>query len=57
MKAVRFDNQRDIAELAGLVAEGRVEVPIERANPPARVRDAYRELSECHAWGKIVLCP
>lgn len=46
-----------LAELAGLIAEGRLEVPIARTYPLAEVRDAYRELAQRHTLGKIVLRP
>lgn len=44
-------------ELAGLVAGGRLDVPIAATYPLARVRDAYRELEQRHTLGKIVLVP
>jgi NADPH:quinone reductase-like Zn-dependent oxidoreductase len=46
-----------LAELAGLVAEGSLEIPVARSFALDRVRDAYRELSERHSHGKIVLLP
>jgi NADPH:quinone reductase-like Zn-dependent oxidoreductase len=46
-----------LAELAGLIAEGRLEIPIARSYPLAQVRDAYRELEHRHTLGKIVLHP
>lgn len=46
-----------LAELAGLIAGGRLEVPIARIYPLQRVRDAYRELEQRHTLGKIVLRP
>jgi len=46
-----------LAELAGLIAEGRLEIPIARTYPLAEVRDAYRELAARHSHGKIVLLP
>jgi NADPH:quinone reductase-like Zn-dependent oxidoreductase len=46
-----------LAELAGLIAAGRLEVPIASAYPLAQVRDAYRELEQRHTLGKIVLHP
>jgi NADPH:quinone reductase-like Zn-dependent oxidoreductase len=46
-----------VAELARLVAEGRLEIPIARVYPLAEVRDAYRELERRHTLGKIVLRP
>jgi NADPH:quinone reductase-like Zn-dependent oxidoreductase len=46
-----------LVELAGLVADGKLEVPIARAFPLAEVRDAYRLLETGHVRGKIVLLP
>ncbi|MFC1437184.1 NADP-dependent oxidoreductase [Streptacidiphilus sp. N1-10] len=46
-----------LAELAELVADGRLEVPIARTYPLADVQDAYRELERNHTHGKIVLLP
>jgi NADPH:quinone reductase-like Zn-dependent oxidoreductase len=46
-----------LGELAQLVADGEVEVPIAGTFPLNRVRDAYRKLAERHARGKIVLMP
>jgi NADPH:quinone reductase-like Zn-dependent oxidoreductase len=46
-----------LAELAGLIAEGRLEVPIAAAYPLADVRAAYRDLDRGHTRGKIVLLP
>jgi NADPH:quinone reductase-like Zn-dependent oxidoreductase len=46
-----------LAELAGEIAAGRLEVPIARTYPLEEVRDAYRELERRHTRGKIVLVP
>jgi len=46
-----------LAELAGLIAAGELEVPIAAAFPLDRVQDAYRRLAEGHVLGKIVLLP
>ena len=46
-----------LAELAGLVDEGRLEVPIAKTYPLEAVRDAFRELEQRHTRGKIVLRP
>ena len=46
-----------LAELAGLIAEGRLEIPIARTYPLAEVRQAYRDLEQRHTLGKIVLHP
>jgi NADPH:quinone reductase-like Zn-dependent oxidoreductase len=46
-----------LAELAGLIDRGELEVPIARTYPLEDVRDAYRELEQRHTRGKIVLLP
>jgi NADPH:quinone reductase-like Zn-dependent oxidoreductase len=46
-----------VAEIAGLVADGALEIPIAATYPLAAVRDAYAELAERHTRGKIVLIP
>lgn len=46
-----------LAELAALIAEGRLEVPIAGVYPLAEVREAYAELERRHTLGKIVLRP
>ncbi len=46
-----------LAQLAELVADGSLEIPIAATFPLDRVRDAYRELAERHTHGKIVLLP
>ena len=46
-----------MAELAGLIDEGALEVPIAATYPLDRVRDAYAELERNHTRGKIVLLP
>jgi len=46
-----------LAELAGLIAAGELEVPIAATFPLDRVQDAYRRLAESHILGKIVLLP
>jgi NADPH:quinone reductase-like Zn-dependent oxidoreductase len=46
-----------LAELAGLIERGELEVPIARTYPLDQVRDAYRELERRHTRGKIVLIP
>jgi NADPH:quinone reductase-like Zn-dependent oxidoreductase len=50
-------NRDVLAQLAGLVAAGRLEIPIAKVYPLAQVRDAYRELEQRHTRGKIVLEP
>jgi NADPH:quinone reductase-like Zn-dependent oxidoreductase len=46
-----------LAELADLVDQGLLEVPIAKVYPLAEVRDAYKELEQRHTRGKIVLVP
>jgi NADPH:quinone reductase-like Zn-dependent oxidoreductase len=46
-----------IAELAGLIADGHLEVPIAKVYPLTQVREAYTELERRHTRGKIVLRP
>ena len=46
-----------LAELAGLVADGQLEIPIANVYPLAQVRDAYTELERRHTRGKIILRP
>ena len=48
---------RVLTELAGLIADGDLEVPIANVYPLARVREAYTELERRHTRGKIVLTP
>ncbi|MGW4531820.1 NADP-dependent oxidoreductase [Nocardia sp. NPDC004340] len=44
-----------LGELAGLIAEGSLEVPIANVYPLDQVREAYTELERRHTHGKIVL--
>lgn len=46
-----------LAELAALIAEGKLEIPIARTYPLSGVQDAYRQLASGHIRGKIVLTP
>jgi NADPH:quinone reductase len=46
-----------LATIAGLVADGKVEVPIAAVYPFDEVRTAYKELAQRHTHGKIVLVP
>jgi NADPH:quinone reductase-like Zn-dependent oxidoreductase len=46
-----------LAELAGLIDAGELEVPIAATYPLDQVRDAYRALADNHTRGKIVLQP
>jgi NADPH:quinone reductase-like Zn-dependent oxidoreductase len=45
----------NLAELAGLIAEGQLEVPVAATFPLSEVQDAYRRLATGHVRGKIVL--
>jgi NADPH:quinone reductase-like Zn-dependent oxidoreductase len=45
----------NLAELAGLIADGKLEVPVAATFPLSDVRDAYRRLASGHIRGKIVL--
>jgi NADPH:quinone reductase-like Zn-dependent oxidoreductase len=44
-----------LAELAGLIVKGELEVPIARTFPLGGVQDAYRVLEQGHVRGKVVL--
>jgi NADPH:quinone reductase-like Zn-dependent oxidoreductase len=46
-----------LAELAALIADGQLEVPIANVYPLTQVREAYTELERRHTRGKIVLKP
>jgi NADPH:quinone reductase-like Zn-dependent oxidoreductase len=46
-----------LGELAGLMAAGRLEIPIAKAYPLASVQEAFRALEQRHVRGKIVLVP
>jgi NADPH:quinone reductase-like Zn-dependent oxidoreductase len=46
-----------LAELAGLIDRGELEIPIAGVFALQDVRDAYRELERRHTLGKIVLKP
>jgi NADPH:quinone reductase-like Zn-dependent oxidoreductase len=46
-----------LTELVGLIAEGRLEIPIAKTYPLTEVREAYRDLEQRHTLGKIVLKP
>ncbi len=48
-------NAAVLAELAGLIASGKLEVPIAATFPLADVRAAFRQLEQGHTRGKIVL--
>ena len=46
-----------LAELADMISEGTLEIPVYKVYPLAEVREAYRELERRHTRGKIVLVP
>ncbi len=46
-----------LAELAGLIAAGELEVPIAATYPLDQVREAYRQVEGGHVRGKVVLIP
>ena len=46
-----------LAELAGLIASGELEIPIAATYPLDQVREAYTQLARRHTRGKIVLIP
>jgi NADPH:quinone reductase-like Zn-dependent oxidoreductase len=46
-----------LAELAALIDQGQLEIPIAEVYSLERVRDAFRELERRHTRGKIVLMP
>ncbi|MEJ7842118.1 MAG: NADP-dependent oxidoreductase [Rubrobacter sp.] len=46
-----------LAELAGMISEGALEIPISGVYPLDEIREAYRELERRHTRGKIVLEP
>lgn len=46
-----------LAELARLIADGQLEVPIAATYPLSQVREAYQRLASGHILGKIVLIP
>ena len=50
-------NVEVLTELAGMMAAGRLVVPVAKVYPLSQVQDAYRELEQRHTHGKIVLIP
>ena len=46
-----------LAELAQLIDQGELEIPIARVYPLIAVQEAYRDLEQRHTLGKIVLVP
>ena len=51
------DTPRVLAEVADMVAQGEIVVPVAATYPLEQVREAYTELEKRHAHGKIVLIP
>jgi NADPH:quinone reductase-like Zn-dependent oxidoreductase len=47
----------DLAELAGLITRGDIDMPIAAVFPLDEVREAYTELAKRHSRGKVVLRP
>jgi NADPH:quinone reductase-like Zn-dependent oxidoreductase len=50
-------NAEVLAEVTGMIAEGRLALPVAKTYPLAEVRAAYRDLEQRHTLGKIVLEP
>ena len=50
-------NAEVLAELASLIAEGSLEIPVAKTYPLTQVREAYQDLEQRHTLGKIVLEP
>jgi NADPH:quinone reductase-like Zn-dependent oxidoreductase len=50
-------NAEVLGQLAGLIAAGRLEIPIAKVFPLSQVREAYQDLEQRHTRGKIVLKP
>jgi NADPH:quinone reductase-like Zn-dependent oxidoreductase len=50
-------NAEVLAELADLLGQGALEIPIARVYPLDEVQEAYREVEQRHTLGKIVLVP
>jgi len=46
-----------LSELAAMIVDGQLEVPIAKAYPLTEVREAFRDLEQRHTLGKIVLEP
>jgi NADPH:quinone reductase len=55
--SVDASNRDVLAEIAGLVAGGQVEIPVAATYPLDHVVDAFRRLERRHTHGKIVLIP
>ena len=54
---VEVANVDVLDELAAMISDGTLEIPIARVYPLSEVRNAYRELERRHIRGKIVLEP
>jgi len=50
-------NAEVLAELASLIAQGSLEIPVAKTYPLTQVREAYQDLEQRHTLGKIVLEP
>jgi NADPH:quinone reductase-like Zn-dependent oxidoreductase len=50
-------NAEVLGQLAGLMAAGKLEIPIAKVYPLSKVREAYQDLEQRHTRGKIVLEP
>ena len=50
-------NAEVLAELADLVSQGALEIPIAHVYPLDEVQEAYREVEQRHTLGNIVLAP
>ena len=44
-----------MANLAGMIADGKLEIPIAKTYPLIKVKEAYQELEKHHTHGKIIL--
>jgi NADPH:quinone reductase len=55
--SVDASNREVLTEMSGLVASGRIEIPIAATYPLDQVTDAFAVLEERHTRGKIVLIP
>jgi NADPH:quinone reductase-like Zn-dependent oxidoreductase len=51
------DRPEVVAEVAGLLASGEIELPLAGSFPLEQVREAYTLLEQGHPPGKIVLIP
>ena len=55
--SAKADTAEVLSELVGLIAAGKLDIPIAKTFPLSEVREAYRELEQRHTRGKIVLIP